>query len=189
MRPKQQKWKPPKRNNMQVTAQLNNLRIAPRKVRLVAGLLKGKGVNAAQEQLNFLTKNAAQPLTKLLRSALNNAENNFGLLKENLLVKEIMVNEGMKLKRFRPKAMGQAAPIQKKTSRLTLVLEEKVPGLKAAPKRMGEKKEESVAREVKTEKIAIKEKPATEIKSKISQKGVFSDIKNISRKLFRRKSV
>ena len=68
---------------MQVTAQLNNLRIAPRKVRLVSGLLKGLDVVRAKSQLSHLAKKSARPLSKLLDSAMANGYNNFGLVKEN----------------------------------------------------------------------------------------------------------
>lgn len=177
---------------MQVVAQLNNLRIAPRKVRLVAGLIKGKNALVAQQQLNFIIKRSSAPLTKLLQSALNNAENNFGLLKENLFVKDIIVNEGMKLKRFMPRAMGQAGPIQKKTSRVRVVLEEKVPGLKANKPELAAKKkksEEAAAESTETRKHDKGPPKGFEIKKDISKKGVFDGVKNISRRLFRRKSV
>src|SRR3989344_2884929 len=115
---------------MQVIAQLNNLRIAPRKVRLVAMTLKGLGAERAEAQLNFRVKRSAGPLAKLLKSAVSNAENNFGLVKENLFIKEMVVNEGIKIKRFIPRAMGQAGMIQQKSSHIKIELEERVPGSK-----------------------------------------------------------
>ncbi len=175
---------------MQITAQLNNLRIAPRKVRLVAGLIKGKDVLIAQQQLNFLTKRSSDPLSKLLQSALHNAENNFGLLKDNLFIRDIIVNEGMKLKRFKPKAMGQAAPIQRKTSRVKVVLEERVPGLKSNKQEVSRKKAAETSEEVaEGKKHDRKDKHDFEVKQDIQKKGVFGGVKNIGRKLFRRKSV
>lgn len=175
---------------MRVTAQLNNLRIAPRKVRLVVGLIKGKDAIAAQQQLNFLTKRSSDPLSKLLKSALHNAENNFGLLKENLFIRDVIVNEGMKLKRFKPKAMGQAAPIQRKTSRVKVVLEERVPGLKANKQEAAKKKSAEVADETaEAKKHERKDKHDFEVKQDINKKGVFGGVKDIGRKLFRRKSV
>lgn len=177
---------------MQITAQLNNLRIAPRKVRLVIGLIKGKDVKVAQQQLNFLVKRSSAPLSKLLQSALQNAENNFGLLKDNLVVKDIIVNEGVKLKRFRPKAMRQAGPIQKKTSRIKIVLEEKVPGLKANKQELAAKKrksEEAAAESPETRKSDRGLPKDFEVKKDIRKKGVFDRVKDIRRKLFRRKSI
>lgn len=173
---------------MQVTAHLNNLRIAPRKVRLVAGLIKGKDALFAEQQLKFLTKRATGPLVKLLKSALANAENNFSLLKENLFIKEMVVNEGTKMKRFKPKALGRAALIQKKTSHIKLVLEERVPGLKASKKAAPAQPEQTDLTKAAKEK-PVKEKRQYETKREINKKGVFGDIRNMSRRLFRRKAV
>lgn len=114
----------------EVKAQLNNLRLAPRKVRAVVNLIKGKKAVDAVGQLPFLIKRPSTPLSKLIQSALANAENNFQMVRDNLFIKELRVDEGVKLKRFRPKAYGRVGPIQKKTSRITLILAEKVPGLK-----------------------------------------------------------
>ncbi len=110
---------------MKVSAKLNYLRIAPRKVRLVADLIRNKSVIEAENILNFTVKKAALPLLKLLRSAIANAEHNFNLKKENLYICEILVNEGPRLKRILPRARGRADVIQKKTSHVTIILEEK----------------------------------------------------------------
>jgi len=109
---------------MEVTAKLRYLRIAPRKVRLVADLVRGKSVEEATHILNFTRKRAAKPLLKLLNSAVTNASHNFQLKKENLYISKILVNEGPKLKRWRPRARGVTYEIQKKTSHITLVLTE-----------------------------------------------------------------
>lgn len=109
---------------MEVTAKLRYLRIAPRKVRLVADLIRGKNVEEATHILNFVRKRAAKPILKLLNSAIANATHNFQLKKENLYIAKITVDEGPKLKRWRPRARGIAYEIQKKTSHVTLVLAE-----------------------------------------------------------------
>jgi len=109
---------------MPFTAKLKYLRIAPRKVRLVADLIRGKTIEEAQNILNFATKKAATPLLKLLRSGIANAKNSFQLEESNLYIKKILVDEGPKLKRWRPRARGQAYEIQKKTSHITLILDE-----------------------------------------------------------------
>ncbi len=197
---------------MQVIAQLKNLRISPRKVRLVSGLLKGRDALTAKYQLDNLAKKSSSPISKLLDSALANAHNNFGLAKSNLFIKEILVNEGPKLKRFRPKGFGSTSPIEKKTSSIRIVLEERVPGLKATtPTPMGRgseadansrlsdrsvgsrsvgenKKEREIAEEtVMTEKkIQTAPKVKPEIKKEIGKKGVFG---KISKKIFQRKVV
>ena len=110
---------------MDIKAQLNYLRIAPRKVRLMAGLLKGMSVGRAEVGLRHSVKRSAAPLLKLLKSAVANAQNNFELPERGLYVKEITVNEGPPLKRSRPRAFGRAAPIRKKTSHVSLVLKTK----------------------------------------------------------------
>jgi len=111
-------------------AQLNHLRISPRKVRLVVKPLRGMKVSVAKFQLAHITRKPTISLAKLLDSAVANAKNNFSMVEDNLYIKEIIVNEGATLKRFRPKAFGRAGTINKRTSHITLVLNEKVPGLK-----------------------------------------------------------
>ena len=113
---------------------LKNYRQAPRKVRLVADLIKGKKVDAAKLELSFLAKHAAKPIMELLDSALANAKNNFQIDKENLIVKNIQVDKGIVLKRFIPRARGSASRINKRTSHLTLTLEEKAPHAPKAPR-------------------------------------------------------
>ena len=106
---------------------LNNYRQSPRKVRLVAGLVKGKDVTVAISELDFLAKRAGFPIRKLLLSAVANAKQT-GLEKENLFIKELRVDKGVTMKRMMPAAMGSAHKINKRTSRVTLVL-----GERAAP--------------------------------------------------------
>ncbi len=110
-----------------IRAQLNQLRMAPRKVRLVANAVKKKSVAAALDQLALLPKRAAAPLVKLIKSTSANAESNFKLDREHLVIKSLTVDEGVKLKRYRPKGFGRPSPIEKKTSRVTLVLEHRAP--------------------------------------------------------------
>jgi large subunit ribosomal protein L22 len=114
---------------MTVTAKLHHIRIPPRKVRLVANLIRGKKAEEAQTILNFTVKKAARPLLKLLKSAVANAKHNFQAPDEsNLFIAKIIVDEGSKLKRWRARARGVAGRIQKKTSHVTLVLGEITPG-------------------------------------------------------------
>ncbi|MDP2909466.1 MAG: 50S ribosomal protein L22 [bacterium] len=105
-------------------AKLSYLRIAPRKVRLVADMVRGKKVGEAGNILNFAVKRGAGPVLKLLHSAIANAENNLHLNKDNLYISKITVDEGPKFKRVMPRARGSASPIQKKTSHITIVLSE-----------------------------------------------------------------
>ncbi|MFA6077030.1 MAG: 50S ribosomal protein L22 [Candidatus Paceibacterota bacterium] len=104
---------------------LKNYRQAPRKVRLVAGLVKGKSVNEAIAELDFLAKRAGLPIKKLLLSAVANAKS-MGIDAENLFVKELRVDKGITMKRMMPAAMGTGHRINKRTSHLSLLLGEKV---------------------------------------------------------------
>lgn len=108
---------------MPVTTKLRYLRIAPRKVRLVADLIRGKSAQEAQTILKFTTKKAASPLLKLLNSSLLSAKNDDQLRDAILYISKITVDEGPKYKRWMPRARGQAYEIQKKTSHITLVLD------------------------------------------------------------------
>lgn len=106
-----------------ITASLRNYRISPRKVRLVADMIRGKKVVDAESILMFANKKAKSPLGDLLHSAIANAKNNFNLEKDNLYVKQIMVNQGYVLRRSMPVSRGSAHPISKRTSHVHLVLD------------------------------------------------------------------
>ncbi len=94
-------------------------------------MIKGMPVDAAIKQLMFSNKRSGAPLLKLLKSAINNAKNNFRLDPENLYIKEFRVDEGPAFKRYMPRARGRATAIKKRTSRISLILEE----LKSEPKK------------------------------------------------------
>ncbi len=106
-----------------IIAKLNDYRQSPRKVRLVATLVKGKKVEEAKASLNFLVKRAAKPLCDLLDSAIANAEHNFNITADKLFVREFRVNEGVALKRRMPRARGMAYPIKKRTSHVFIQLD------------------------------------------------------------------
>jgi len=158
---------------MPVTAKLRYLRIAPRKVRLVTDLIRGKSVEEAENILNFTTKKATLPLLKLLKSAVANAKNNFQLAKENLYISKILVDEGPKLKRWRPRARGRADEIQKKTSHITITLDVlKEPKIVEKLKKV--EKAEKIAKIRKVPKPKLK--PEVEMpkpKRKIGRKKIF----------------
>jgi large subunit ribosomal protein L22 len=103
---------------------LKNYRQSPRKVRLVAGLIKGKSVAEAIAELDFLAKRAGLPIKKLLLSAVANAKQK-GIEVENLFIKELRVDKGIVMKRMMPAAMGTGHRINKRTSHLTLILAER----------------------------------------------------------------
>lgn len=98
--------------------------MSPRKVRLAVGLVRGKKVKVALDQLNFSSKWSAKPVAKLIQSAMANAKNNFGLAEDNLYIKEISVDGGATLKRWLPRAQGRATPLNKRTSHINITLAE-----------------------------------------------------------------
>ena len=112
---------------------LKNYRQSPRKVRLVADLIRGKGVAEAIAELDFLAKRAGAPMKKLLLSAVSNAKS-MGIQTDNLFVKELRVDKGITMKRMMPAAMGSGHRINKRTSHLNLLLAEKVLSVKSSKK-------------------------------------------------------
>jgi len=106
-------------------ATLKNYRQSPRKVRLVADLVRGKRADESLLTLEFTPKRASEVVAKLIESAVANAVNNDNKKIENLFVTEITVDEGFTLKRFRPRARGRANRIRKRTSHITVTLDEK----------------------------------------------------------------
>jgi large subunit ribosomal protein L22 len=110
---------------MEVKAKISFARMAPRKVRLVADLIRGKDVNLAIQILSFTNKKSAPILKKLVQSAVANADQKKTIDVDNLFVKHISVDQGPTLKRYMPRAMGRASEIKKKTSHINLVLEER----------------------------------------------------------------
>jgi large subunit ribosomal protein L22 len=113
---------------MQAKAVARTVRIAPRKVRLVIDLIRGKQVGEAVAILKLTPKSASPVVEKVLKSALANAEHNYEMDVNNLVVTQAFVDEGPTLKRFRPRAMGRASQINKRTSHITIVLSEKKEG-------------------------------------------------------------
>ena len=104
-------------------ASMTGVRISPRKVRLVVDTVRGKSVSQAMNILAFTRKKAAQPVQKLLKSAVANAVENHGVGDvDALVIDRIMVDEGPTLKRFTPRARGRATPIHKRTSHIRILL-------------------------------------------------------------------
>lgn len=106
-------------------ATLRYLRVSPRKVRLVVDQIRGKGVEEALNILSFSPRGAAEPLAKLLRSAVANADNKGNVDIDRLFVDSAFVNEGPTWRRWLPRAMGRATRIRKRTSHVTLELKER----------------------------------------------------------------
>jgi large subunit ribosomal protein L22 len=109
----------------EVHARMSYLRVAPRKTRFVVDLVRGKPVDEAIRILAFTRRAASEPVLKLIKSAVANAGQNESIDVDTLFVKDIQVGPGPMLKRFQPRAMGRAFPIKKRTSHVTVVLQER----------------------------------------------------------------
>ncbi|NCF75116.1 MAG: 50S ribosomal protein L22 [Xanthomonadaceae bacterium] len=156
---------------MEMKAKAKYIKMSPKKIRLVVNIIRKMDVNDSLAQLKFMNKLAAKPVEKLLNSAVANAKHNFGLERDNLYIKEIKVDEGPTLKRWRPRAFGRAGAIRKRSSHISLILDEK---------------EETIKKNIKKSKIAIpkltKEAPKKEIKKEVPLTGGKKDIEKVEGK-------
>ena len=109
---------------MRVRALSKGVDVSPRKVRLVSDLIKGMKVEAALDRLRFVPIPVARAVTKVVKSAAANAENNYQMTPADLRIVDIYANEARRLKRIRPQARGRVAPILKRASHITVVIEE-----------------------------------------------------------------
>lgn len=143
---------------MEIKVELNNLRIAPRKTRQMIDVIRNKDVDKARALLEFTVKGAAEPVLKLLNSAVASAVNDFKLQESNLYISKITADEGPTLKRSHPMSRGRAYPIMKRTSHITLVLSEKTASKNAtkATKEAKPAKEVAVETKVAPKKKAVK---------------------------------
>ena len=114
------------KNNSIVKAVNKNVRSSPRKLSLVLNSIVGKKVDVVLKELDFLRKKVSLDVSKTVKSAISNAENNNQLDIDNLIIKEAYVGKSIVMKRFRPRAKGRASAIKKPYSRITIVLEEKI---------------------------------------------------------------
>src|SRR5699024_4668306 len=110
---------------MQAKAVAKSVRSAPRKARLVVDLIRGKDVDEAIAILRHTQRGASPIIEKVVNSAIANAEHNYEMDADNLVISEAYVDEGITLKRFRPRARGRAGRINKRTSHITIVVSEK----------------------------------------------------------------
>lgn len=113
---------------METRAVSKHLRISPQKARLVVDMIRGKSVEEALLILDFTPRKAARMVTKTLKSVIANAENTQNVDVDDLYVKRISVDEGLTIKRLLPRAHGRATPIRKRTSHITIVVDEKSAG-------------------------------------------------------------
>ncbi len=110
---------------MEVRAVAKNIRRSPRKVRLVIDAVRGKSVDEAIAILRFLPHGASKEILNVVRSAAANAENNYQMAPEDLYIKSIFADEGPMFKRFRARSRGMASPILKRSSHITVIVEER----------------------------------------------------------------
>lgn len=193
---------------MKVKAKLNNLRISPRKVRLVADLVRGLDVEEALSQIETSYKRGSLPMKKLILSAVSNGENNLGIDRNNMYIFSILVDGGPSLKRWMPKAYGRAGQILKRTTQVEVTLEERVEGkgrksqeeLEEARKKRLEarmKKEKEMRKEAKEKEASIKSKETSDKASEkekeknLEKSKVFEEKKGKgwASRIFRRKSM
>ena len=113
------------KNNMIVKAINKNVRTSPRKLSLVCNFIKGKKVDLALRDLEFSRKRIAKDVSKTVKSAISNAENNHQYDIDNLFIKEAFVGKSLVMKSFRPRAKGRAASIIKPFSKVTIIVEER----------------------------------------------------------------
>lgn len=174
---------------MKVHATLNNLRIAPRKVRLVTHALIGVDTREALLQLSKMVKKSSQPIATLLDSAVANATNNFGLSPENLYIEAIRVGDGLRLERWLPRAFGRATPLIRRGSNVTIILEERIEGKDRTEKKQPVVKvtqKDSDTDEIKDEKKGVETMKPELKKEKL--KGAKPAGGKVVKKMFQRKS-
>ncbi|MBT4153063.1 MAG: 50S ribosomal protein L22 [Candidatus Magasanikbacteria bacterium] len=149
---------------MKTKAVLRNLRISPRKVRLLVDLVRGMKVQEAVLQLQFSKKHAALPVKKLIESAMANAVHNHSMDIENLKISEAFVDQGVTLKRWMPRAFGRASGLKKRSSHVTIVLEGAVDkGILKKKEDAADKKEKAAKKAEKASKKDVKkEEPKKE---------------------------
>ena len=113
------------KSNSLVRAINKNVRSSPRKISLICNFIKGKKADIALRDLEFTRKRIAKEVSKTVKSAISNAENNYQYDIDNLYIKEAYVGKSLVMKRYRPRAKGRASPIKKPFSRITVILQEK----------------------------------------------------------------
>jgi large subunit ribosomal protein L22 len=179
----------------QIKAKLNHLKIPPRKVRLLADVIRGLPVQEAEAKLMLSPRRPKDALLKLLRSAVSNAKNNRKLAVEKLFIKEIRVDQGPKSKRWTPRSRGSAAMLEKKTSHVNLVLgvfeNAKAPRFTIEIKKKVKDEEKKHEHKHDREKEVPKTEAPEKEKAKETKK---SDVKSTAKiggfkKMFQRKSI
>lgn len=185
---------------MKVSAKLKSLRMPNRKVKLVADLIKGMDIKDALNQLDNTVKKSSPFMITLLNSAIANGENNFGIDKDNMYIFDVVVKEGITLKRWMPKAYGRATPIRRRSSHIEIVIEERVEGKNRKTKEQLEKEKkfrldarkklekESAEKQDKEEKDTAKTTEKADIKPKDGKAESKASDRGWAKKMFNRKA-
>jgi len=156
---------------VETKASAKYIRMSARKARLVVDLVRGKDVAEAQQILDYSPRAAAREVSKILNSAIANAEHNNGLDADELFVSKAYVDEGPTLKRFRPRAMGRATRINKRTCHITLVLDEREPRAEGKRRRLRRRvKPKAAEPEVMAEELEEEEMPEAEEAAELEDK-------------------
>jgi large subunit ribosomal protein L22 len=162
---------------MEIKVKLSNLRTAPRKVRQVIDLVRGKKVQEAQAILSFTVNKSGSSILKLLNSAIASAKNDFHLDEADLIISEITVDEGPKLKRWHPMSRGRAYPIIKRSAHIALIIKELNPAVKDAPKviktaNTGIRESQSRKLNIQTKKTEVVVAPKVKKQTKVTSSKV-----------------
>jgi large subunit ribosomal protein L22 len=139
---------------MEVRAVEKYIRISPKKARLVVDVVRGQNAVSALTTLKFMPKKAAGIIYKALNSAISNAVNNHGLMKNDLVITKITVDSGPSLKRFRPRSKGMASPLLKRTSHITVVVAGEEPKQIAKAEKIAKAEVKVAKKEVKKAAVA-----------------------------------
>jgi len=180
---------------MEIRAILNKYRRSPKKMREIVTVLRGLAVFEAEAQLSNLAKGYAADLKKLLASALANAKNIYNLKEEDLIVKDVIINEKPVMKRWRARAHGSAAKILKRTSQIEIILEETVEAREKRKKLLGKKVKEVKKVIDKKDRSDVEEKKKDKKEERFehnksgSLSSKFRGKTGQAKKIFRRKSI
>jgi large subunit ribosomal protein L22 len=178
----------------EVKAIARYIRMSPRKIRLVADLVRKHSVADALEQLKYSPKNAALPLTKLINSAIANAAHNYSLKKEDLFIKSLTIDAGPVYKRMEPRAQGRGFLVRKRTSHINLILEAKAHKKAKSkrsifsfrPKRIEIESPDKPDEETMEGKVSAK--PDRPVAGPKSDRKIKQNLVDLKRRLFNRKS-
>lgn len=178
----------------EVKAFARYIHVGPRKVRLLANMIRKGPVDQALEQLKFSSKQAALPLIKVINSAVANAVHNFNLKKEDLVIKSLTVDSGPVSKRFAPRAQGRAFVIRKRTSHINVVLEarpavgKKRRSIFSAKARVTSPAEENVKKSPEVEKGKVEQSKSSGRQAPKPAQTIKQNIISLKRRLFDRKT-